>query len=194
VGALDPIAVALSWLGTGGAVWLALALVMALLWRRPALLVWVGAADLIAYLAAEGLRDGIGRARPPLAFPEIKTLVPLPRNPSFPSGHATISFACALVLAAAARARRNRALLLALALLIALSRIYAGVHYPLDALGGAALGTAIGLLLVTAARATERRLRTGPLDLFGRFDQARGDYPQRRQESDPDPDSAPVGG
>jgi len=144
--------VALSWLGSGGAVWLALALVFAVLWRRPSLLIWVGAADLIAELAGAGLRAAIERPRPPHRFPQIETLVPLPHSYSFPSGHASTSFACAVVLAAATPSRRTRVLLIALATLIALSRVYAGVHYPLDVIGGAALGTAIGLAMVALAR------------------------------------------
>ena len=164
---------ALSWLGTGGAVWLALALVFALLWRRPSLLIWVGAADLVAYGAAAGLQAVVGRPRPPRSFPQIETLVPLPHSSSFPSGHASTSFACAVVLAAAARSRRTRALLIALATLIALSRVYAGVHYPLDVIGGAALGTAIGLALVALVRAVDRRrgdkqTRTGASRFLGR--------------------------
>jgi len=150
--------VALSWLGSYGAVWLALALVFALLWRRPTLLVWVGAADLIAYLASAGLRVAIERPRPPLRYPQIETLVSLPHSYSFPSGHASTSFACAVVLAAATPNRRARTLLIALATLIALSRVYAGVHYPLDVIGGAVLGTAIGLALLALSRVTSSRL------------------------------------
>lgn len=154
---LDPIAVALSWLGTGGAIWLALALVLALVWRRPSLAVWVGLADLTAYLAASGLQELVGRRRPPLRFPEIHTLVALPHSSSFPSGHATTSFACATVIAAAIHNRRARALPIVLAALIALSRAYVGVHYPLDLIGGAGLGTSIGLVCVVSARASEKR-------------------------------------
>jgi len=153
---LDPLAVTLSWLGNYGVVWLAIAFALALLWRRPSLLVWVGLADLIAYLASAGLRAAIERPRPPLRYPQIETLVPLPHSYSFPSGHTSTSFACAVVLAAATPNRRARALLIALATLIALSRVYAGVHYPLDVVGGAVLGMAIGLALVALARVISR--------------------------------------
>jgi membrane-associated phospholipid phosphatase len=118
----------------------------------------VGAADLIAYLASAGLRVAVERPRPPRTFPQIETLVPLPHSSSFPSGHAATSFACAVVLAAATRSCRTRAVLISLATLIALSRVYAGVHYPLDVIGGATLGTAIGLVLVALARLVDRRL------------------------------------
>jgi undecaprenyl-diphosphatase len=170
---LDPLAETLSWIGTGGAVWLALACIFALLWRRPGLLFWVGAADLVAYLASEGLKQAVERRRPSQLFPEIKTLVPLPHGSSFPSGHATTSFACAVVLASVARTRRARALLLALATLIALSRLYVGVHFPLDVIAGAALGAAIGLTLSALVNPSS--------NFFGRFYQARRDDAERGQ-------------
>jgi undecaprenyl-diphosphatase len=166
IGVFDPVAVALSWLGDYGVIWLALALVLAFYWRRPSVVIWVGAADLIGYLAATGLQDVTNRQRPPRAFPEIVTLVSLPHSSSFPSGHTTTSFACAVFLASVLRSRRVWALLITLAALIGLSRIYAGVHYPLDIVGGAALGTVIGLAFIALARTVERRnspLRTEAL-------------------------------
>jgi len=157
IGVLDPLAVAFSWLGELGAIWLVLALVLAYYWRRPSVFFWVGAADLIGYLAATGLQDVVNRQRPPRTYPEITTLVSLPHSSSFPSGHTTTSFACAVFLASTLRSRRAWALLIALAALIGLSRVYAGVHYPLDVVGGAALGTVIGLALIALARTVERR-------------------------------------
>jgi len=62
---------------------------------------------------------------------------------SFPSGHATTSFALAYVLWHASRGTRWRKWAWGtwvLAVLIAYSRVYRGVHYPFDALGGAVLG------------------------------------------------------
>jgi undecaprenyl-diphosphatase len=47
---------------------------------------------------------------------------------------------------------RYRVPLLALACLVALSRLYNGVHYPTDVVVGAGLGVAIALLLREATR------------------------------------------
>jgi undecaprenyl-diphosphatase len=76
---------------------------------------------------------------------------------SFPSGHAATSFACATVLSA--YAPRYRVPFFALATLIALSRIYNGMHYPTDVLAGAVLGVLTALLLLARVRRRSRRER-----------------------------------
>ncbi len=64
---------------------------------------------------------------------------------SFPSNHATAAFALA---AGVAMYRLHYGLaLLALAAVISFSRVYVGVHYPFDVLGGAAIGITIALAL-----------------------------------------------
>ena len=79
--------------------------------------------------SAEGL-GGAGSAA--ALHPVPAPLVELPSTYSFPSGHATVSFACATVLALAVP--RLRVPLFALAALISFSRVYVGVHYPFDVL------------------------------------------------------------
>lgn len=107
----------------------------------------------LADLLAVGLKETFDRARPP----EAEALSALPSSPSFPSGHATMSFALAAFLSALHP--RLRAPLYALAAVIAVSRPYLGVHYWLDVAAGAALGTAFGLAAFWAVRHT-RLLRT----------------------------------
>lgn len=81
---------------------------------------------------------------------------------SFPSGHAMISLAfygmLAYLLWLNLRTRSRQAwvpavALVSLALLIGLSRIYLGVHYPSDVIGGFAAGGAWLLACITALRA-----------------------------------------
>jgi undecaprenyl-diphosphatase len=131
-------------------VWLALALFLAVLWRRPWILVLVAGADLVADGLAYVLRDAIGRRRPPLVYPEPEPLVRVPHQAAFPSGHSATAFACATVIAWEVPRLRIPAFVLAAG--IAFSRVYVGVHWPLDVLGGAALGTAVGTLLVFLVR------------------------------------------
>ncbi len=142
--------------GSLGAVWLVLALVLALLRGRRGLLVATVVAVAAADLAARALQAGVGRDRPPLQTPEPAPLVDVPHSGSFPSGHAMTSFAAATLLALAVP--RLAVPVTVLALAVAFSRLYVGVHYPLDSLAGAALGVAIGTTVwVVARRAGLRR-------------------------------------
>jgi undecaprenyl-diphosphatase len=126
--------------------------VLAILWRRP----WFFVALVTATLAADGLsfvlRQWIGRDRPPLVYADPRPLISVPHSGAFPSGHAASAFAAATVIAWASRRLAVPAYLLAT--LVAWSRVYVGVHWPLDVIGGAALGTlvAIALLKLSAVR------------------------------------------
>ncbi|MBC7221965.1 phosphatase PAP2 family protein [Candidatus Bipolaricaulota bacterium] len=60
---------------------------------------------------------------------------------SFPSNHTAMAFAMAYLILRLYPAWYNILLLYLLAVLIGLSRVYLREHYPLDVLGGAALGT-----------------------------------------------------
>jgi undecaprenyl-diphosphatase len=138
--------------------------VLAFLWRRPWLVVLVLASDLVAQLLSYGLRDWIDRRRPPLVYPEPKPLVYVPHSGSFPSGHATAAFACATVVAWRMPRLAFPAFVLAGA--IAWSRVYVGVHWPLDVFGGAGLGLLVGagaLVFVerTRSRASPGAVRAG---------------------------------
>ncbi len=143
-GLLDPLLEGITYAGSFGAIWLLLAVVLSgLAWRRPTLAVRTGATILVAEAVSGGAKEWLDRDRPPLGDPDPAPLVPLPATSSFPSGHATVAFACATVLALAVP--RLRWPLFGLAALVAFSRVYVGVHYPLDVLAGAALGVLIGL-------------------------------------------------
>jgi membrane-associated phospholipid phosphatase len=135
------------------------ALVLAVLWRKPWLFVAVLCVDAAVDLLSYGMRDWIGRRRPPLVYPEPKPLVHVPHSGSFPSGHAATAFACATVLAW--WDRRLAVPAFVMAALIAWSRVYVGVHWPLDVLGGAALGVLVATALLKLS-ATLRRSRPTP--------------------------------
>jgi membrane-associated phospholipid phosphatase len=80
--------------------------------------------------------------------PRLKGLPPLAGAPSalsFPSAHATSSFAAATAIGRIAP--QSRPALLAGACAMAATRPYLGMHYPSDVLAGALLGTALGYLV-----------------------------------------------
>jgi undecaprenyl-diphosphatase len=135
-------------------VFVVVALFLAVLWRKPWILVAVVCADIAADLLSYGLRDWIGRRRPPLVYPEPKPLVHLPHSAAFPSGHSATAFACATVLAWWDRRLAVPAFVLAAA--IAWSRVYVGVHWPLDVGGGAVLGVLVATALLKLAAILRR--------------------------------------
>ena len=111
----------------------------------------------IAVLAADGLAGlvklAVGENRPD----EPDPLVTVPHSHSFPSGHTATAFAAATVLTALVP--RAAAAWFVLAAAIAYSRLYVGVHFPLDVAGGIAVGVATALLLLGADRRRSRRWR-----------------------------------
>jgi membrane-associated phospholipid phosphatase len=90
-----------------------------------------------SYAANYAVKLAVRRARPEL--PGFEPLTPVVSRLSFPSAHATTSFAAARAFSGVAPA----ALLYGAAVAFALSRPYLGVHYPSDVAAGAVLGTAI---------------------------------------------------
>jgi undecaprenyl-diphosphatase len=149
---LDWLFVALSAAGTGGLLWIGLAALLAHLARRPvfstvvitAATVW--SADLLAGV----LKRIVDRDRPYVLLPEAEPLLRWDVSASFPSGHAATSAAGAVIVAYLIGRRAWSLAVLAAA--VSYSRVYIGVHYPLDVLVGAALGTAVALVAVVLVR------------------------------------------
>jgi len=108
--------------------------------KRLLLILCLIAAVGISDLAEHHIKNWVARPRPFQAMPEVHPLVDAYGH-SFPSGHATNSFAACVFLAIFFK--RWKWWLLALASLVAFSRVYVGVHYPGDVLGGAVLGSAV---------------------------------------------------
>src|ERR671931_1358426 len=108
----------------------------------------------LADWSATGVKALVDRPRPPVRYAEPKALVPVPHDASFPSGHAATSFAAATILSFASPRLAPFFFLLAAA--VAFSRVYVGVHYPLDVIGGAALGALLAIALRRLVRVRRR--------------------------------------
>ena len=118
------------------------------------------AALAVASVVTESLKEVFARPRPPYGEDRIAPLVDIPSSASFPSGHASGSFAAAVALAVLVPRWRRPAL--ALAALVAFSRVYLGVHYALDVLVGSLLGAAIGFAVARAGQRFVLARRTRP--------------------------------
>ncbi len=95
------------------------------------------------------LKEFFERVRPCNALADVVTPVGCAGGYSFPSNHAVNNFAAAVFLFRLFPAYKW--IFIIVATLVSLSRIYLGVHYPSDVIGGAIIGAAFGYLFSSAA-------------------------------------------
>ena len=138
-----------------GETWMALAVLVAVLDPAHG---WASMAGVIAVLSLVSLtvnfpiKSAFRRQRPFDVFGHADVRVArLPRDWSFPSGHSATAFAGAALLTPYVPAASP--LLFAWAGVVALSRVYLGVHYPVDVLLGGAVGIGLAFLYLLIGRA-----------------------------------------
>ncbi len=149
---VNVIALFLSGVGQAGVIWLVIALW--LFWKEERHNHWfflpVVLATVFSWVVSElVIKSAVGRMRPTLDIGAI-IVGDGAANSSFPSSHATMSFALAYVLASIEP--RFRMFFFLIATGIALSRIYLGVHFPSDVIVGALLGLFIGHVSIALSK------------------------------------------
>ncbi|MEE8185983.1 MAG: phosphatase PAP2 family protein [Thermodesulfobacteriota bacterium] len=132
-------------------------------WKERKALIIILFVILISDLSASTLKDIFQRIRPCAELMNVRLLGGCGGSYSFPSSHATNIFAAMVYLSL--HYYRFSPIFLTLAILIAFSRVYVGVHYPLDVVAGAFLGTFIALIFVKA----EERFSPYLLDYYKRL-------------------------
>lgn len=142
---LTPLVTFYTHLGDNGMVWIMLCAVL-LLFPKTRRAGVAGCTALCFSLLCTNcfLKPLVSRTRPWLV---VEGLIPLIQEGdlrSFPSGHTSAAFAAGVALLRTLPKPRARAAILVLAALMGLSRLYVGVHYPSDVLGGVLVGTFCG--------------------------------------------------
>ena len=140
--------------GDAGIFWIVLTLIL-LIWKRTRRTGLTCSISLVLDFVIVNLliKNLVARPRPYDLFPHIEALAGPMKDYSFPSGHTAAAFACSLVLVRMLPKRYGIPLIV-LSALIAVSRLYLGVHYPTDVVGGFLIGCLTSWI---ACRVAERR-------------------------------------
>jgi undecaprenyl-diphosphatase len=159
---LNPVLSAVSYLGAFA--WIGLALVLGLVRpnRWPGVYQVILAIGLASLLTDAVVKPLVGRHRPYIDHPDVVLLAHRPGDPSFPSSHAANSFAGAYALSRVFP--EFRAAFWTLAILVAFSRVYVGVHYPLDIVAGAVFGLFAAAVVVGGTRWSESKRTDSALE------------------------------
>jgi len=135
-------------------------LFVVLLWKGGRTGRWCAAALALTVLISDPLnsrviKEMVMRIRPCATLSDVRLLVPCGAGKSFPSSHAVNNFAAAAVIGYYFRKYAPIAYLVAS--VVAFSRIYVGVHYPADVIGGALIGTLVAAAVVWGMEAIRGR-------------------------------------
>lgn len=121
---------------------------------------WAAGGTVVAWVIAHFLiKPLVDRPRPYLTLAHVEVLLHRTHGPSFPSGHATVAGAVIVGLWLA-RDRIVAIIATVLGLFLAFGRVYAGMHYPGDVVGGLVFGAVVILVVAPVAVAVLDRFDT----------------------------------
>jgi membrane-associated phospholipid phosphatase len=145
---IDRAAAAISNLADYGLIW-----VVRAAWKgrragpdRRRAIVALGAAGFSSLLVSRAVKASVVRERPE---EHLDALVRTPSTSSFPSGHTLAAFCTAIVLS---ESERETSASVAFAAAVAASRVHLRAHHPSDVIGGAVIGSALGVVLRPAVQ------------------------------------------
>ncbi len=152
---LDVFMVFVTRLADSGAIWILLGAVL-LCFKKTRKCGFVMLLSLLcAFVISEfTIKPIFGRLRPFEAIDNLRLIIPPPSGASFPSSHATTSFAAALVMYRFNKTYGVYALIFAF--FVAISRVYLCVHFFSDVLIGSLLGYAIGFFAFKLGKVKRR--------------------------------------
>ena len=125
--------------------------------RKKALIMLISIAA--ALLAANLIKTVVHEPRPFTQIAGLTRIGPMPGGSSFPSAHTACAFTLFWTLCFL-KTKRGRILSLVLACLIAFSRMYLGVHYPLDVIGGILVSCITSWIVVRLYEYVKERRRS----------------------------------
>lgn len=151
-----------TWIGEGGAVWIAAGIALLVQKDKRKYGVIVILSLILCLIFGNGLlKHAVARPRPCWRHPEVEMLISIPTDFSFPSGHTFSSFAAAVSITYWNKRYGMAAFLLAV--IIAASRMYFFVHYPTDIAAGAVFGSMFAVISIVIVEKLIMRSEKGRL-------------------------------
>ncbi len=142
---LNPVFTFITHLGDAGMIWVLMTGVFLVFPKTRKIGVCCFFALLTMYIVNNLIiKNAVARIRPYDVMEELEILVKRQVDFSFPSGHTSAGVAATFVICRMVKTKKYWIPVILLAVLIGLSRLYVGVHYPTDVLGGAILGLLYG--------------------------------------------------
>lgn len=156
---LDKIMVFITNLGNKGILWIILSLLFLIIPKMRKIGIMTSVSLICDLLLVNILIKNIVRRRRPYEVIEgLTSVIEKQSDFSFPSGHTAASFAFAFVLMLKAPKKISVPVMIT-AVMISFTRLYLGVHYPTDIIGGIVIGFVCSLISITLVNFIEKKIK-----------------------------------